>query len=243
MTQQENIEEAILDLVAANRILAMEGVLDGFGHVSIRDPRDPKCYLMSRSISPALVSADDIIQHDLENNAVQEKDRGAKLYYERWIHGEVYKARPDINAIVHSHSPTVVPFASTKASLRPLLHNASFLGFGAPVFEIRTVVENSDLMISTAELGKAMADTLGATAEVVLLRGHGNVVVGPNIQVAVFRAYYTEINARQQAQAMALGPHDEVVYMNAGECETTDKVMQAVAGRPWQLWKSRVMGK
>ena len=243
MTQQENIEEAISDLVAANRILAMEGVLDGFGHVSIRDPHDPKCYLMSRSISPALVSADDIIQHDLENNAVQEKDRGAKLYYERWIHGEVYKARPDVNAIVHSHSPTVVPFASTKAPLRPLLHNASFLGFGAPVFEIRTVVENSDLMISTAELGKAMADTLGATAEVVLLRGHGNVVVGPNIQVAVFRAYYTEINARQQAQAMALGPHDEVVYMNAGECETTDKVMQAVAGRPWQLWKSRVMGK
>jgi HCOMODA/2-hydroxy-3-carboxy-muconic semialdehyde decarboxylase len=243
MTQQENIEEVISDLVAANRILAMEGVLDGFGHVSIRDPRDPKCYLMSRSISPALVSADDIIQHDLENNAVQEKDRGAKLYYERWIHGEVYKARPDVNAIVHSHSPTVVPFASTKAPLRPLLHNASFLGFGAPVFEIRTVVENSDLMISTAELGKAMADTLGATAEVVLLRGHGNVVVGPNIQVAVFRAYYTEINARQQAQAMALGPHDEVVYMNAGECETTDKVMQAVAGRPWQLWKSKVMGK
>src|SRR5665213_848862 len=162
MTQQETIEEAISDLVAANRILAMEGVLDGFGHVSIRDPRDPKCYLMSRSISPALVSADDIIQHELENNVVQEKDRGAKLYYERWIHGEVYKARPDVNAIVHSHSPTVVPFASTKAPLRPLLHNASFLGFGAPVFEIRTVVENSDLMISTAELGKAMADTLGA---------------------------------------------------------------------------------
>ena len=242
MTQQETIEEAISDLVAANRILAMEGVLDGFGHVSIRDPRDPKSYLMSRSISPALVSADDIIQHDLENNAVQEKDRGAKLYYERWIHGEVYKARADVNAIVHSHSPTVVPFASTKAPLRPLLHNASFLGFGAPVFEIRTVVENSDLMISTAELGKAMADTLGATAEVVLLRGHGNVVVGPNIQVAVFRAYYTEINARQQAQAMALGPHDEVVYMNAGECETTDKIMQSVAGRPWQLWKSKVMG-
>jgi ribulose-5-phosphate 4-epimerase/fuculose-1-phosphate aldolase len=242
MTQQETIDEAISDLVAANRILAMEGVLDGFGHVSIRDPRDPKSYLMSRSISPALVSADDIIQHDLGNNAVQEKDRGAKLYYERWIHGEVYKARADVNAIVHSHSPTVVPFASTKAPLRPLLHNASFLGFGAPVFEIRTVVENSDLMISTAELGKAMADTLGATAEVVLLRGHGNVVVGPNIQVAVFRAYYTEINARQQAQAMALGPHDEVVYMNAGECETTDKIMQSVAGRPWQLWKSKVMG-
>jgi ribulose-5-phosphate 4-epimerase/fuculose-1-phosphate aldolase len=221
----------------------MEGILDGFGHISIRDPRDPARYLMSRSVSPALVTEADIILHDLDNNAVEEKDRSQKLYYERWIHGEVYKARPDVNAVVHSHSPTVVPFASTKAPLRPLLHNASFLGFGAPVFEIRDFVANSDLMISTAELGRAMASTMGKTADVVLLRGHGNVVVGPSIQVAVFRAYYTEINARQQAQAMALGPHDEVVYMNSGECETTDKIMQAVAGRPWELWKRKVMRK
>jgi ribulose-5-phosphate 4-epimerase/fuculose-1-phosphate aldolase len=241
--QQQDITETISDLVVANRILAMEGILDGFGHVSIRDPRDPNCYLMSRSISPALVTAGDIIQHDLDNNATQEKDRGQKLYYERWIHGEVYKARPNVNAIVHSHSPTVVPFASTKAPLRPLLHNACFLGFGAPVFEIRNFVANSDLMISTAELGKAMAAAMGTTADVVLLRGHGNVVVGPNIQVAVFRAYYTEINARQQAQAMALGPKEDVVYMDAGECETADKIMQAVVGRPWELWKSKVMGK
>jgi HCOMODA/2-hydroxy-3-carboxy-muconic semialdehyde decarboxylase len=232
-------EEAISDLVAANRILAMEGILDGFGHVSIRDPRDRACYLMSRSISPALVTATDIIQHTLDNEPAQAKDRHQKLYYERWIHGEVYKARPDVNAVVHSHSPTVVPFASTKAPLRPLLHNASFLGFGAPVFEIRTVLANSDLMISNAALGAAMATRMGATANVVLLRGHGNVVVGPTIQIAVFRAYYTEINARQQLQAMALGQGD-VVYMDEGECETTDKVMQAVAGRPWDLWKSKV---
>ncbi len=243
MAQQHPIEQTIDDLVAANRILATEGILDGFGHVSIRDPRDPGCYLMSRSISPALVTAGDVIQHDLDNNATQAKDRDAKLYYERWIHGEVYKARPDVNAVVHSHSPTVVPFASTKAPLRPLLHNASFLGFGAPIFEVRNFVAHSDLMISTAALGKAMASTLGAKADVVLLRGHGNVVVGPSIQIAVFRAYYTEINARQQAQAMALGPHEDVVYMDAGECETTDKIMQAVAGRPWELWKSKVMGK
>jgi ribulose-5-phosphate 4-epimerase/fuculose-1-phosphate aldolase len=143
---------------------------------------------------------------------------------------------------VHSHSPTVVPFASTKAPLRPLLHNASFLGFGAPVFEIRKHAANSDLMISTAELGKAMATTLGAKAEVVLLRGHGNVVVGPTIQIAVFRAYYTEINARQQLQAITLD-RDNVVYMDQGECETTEKVMQASAGRPWDLWKSRALSK
>jgi ribulose-5-phosphate 4-epimerase/fuculose-1-phosphate aldolase len=242
MAEQDKRDGSISDLVVANRILAAEGILDGFGHVSMRDPLDPRCYLMSRSIAPALVAAQDIIQHDLENRPTREKDREQRLYYERWIHGEVYKARPDVNAVVHSHSPTVVPFASTKAPLRPLLHNASFLGFGAPVFEIRNFVPNSDLMISTAALGKAMAEALGPTADVVLLRGHGNVVVGPTIQIAVFRAYYTEINARQQLQAMALGP-DDVVYMDAGECATTDKIMQSVAGRPWDLWKSKVMAK
>jgi HCOMODA/2-hydroxy-3-carboxy-muconic semialdehyde decarboxylase len=185
------------------------------------------------------VTEADIIEHDFDNQPVHAKDRGAKLYYERWIHGEVYKARPDVNAVVHSHSPTVVPFASTKAPLRPLLHNASFLGFGAPIFEIRNVVKHSDLMISTAPLGKAMVAAMG-TASVVLLRGHGNVVVGPTMPITVFRAYYTEINARQQLNAMALGP-DDVVYMDTGECETTDKIMQSVADRPWDLWKAKVM--
>lgn len=235
----EQIDETISDLVFANHILALEGVLDGFGHVSVRDPRNPQHYLMSQSIAPALVTADDVVLHDLDNKAVLEKDRDKKLYYERWIYGEVYRARPEVNAIVHSHSPTVVPFASTKAPLRPLLHNASFLGFGAPVFEICDHLQRSDLMISTAALGRAMAATLGTAADVVLLRGHGNVVVGPTIQIAVFRAYYTEINARQQLQAMHLDGGD-VVYMDAGECETTDKVMQAVAGRPWELWKAKV---
>jgi ribulose-5-phosphate 4-epimerase/fuculose-1-phosphate aldolase len=237
MTAANGIDDAIADLVAANRILASEGVLDGFGHVSLRDPRNPKRYLMSHSIAPALVTANDIVLHDFDNKPVEAKDKDRKLYYERWIHGEVYKARPDVNAVVHSHSPTVVPFASTKAPLRPLLHNASFLGFGAPVFEIRDVMKNSDLMISNAELGRAMATKLGPRAEVVLLRGHGNVVVGPTIQIAVFRAYYTEINARQQLQAMALG---DVVYMDDGECETTERIMQTAAGRPWDLWKSKV---
>jgi HCOMODA/2-hydroxy-3-carboxy-muconic semialdehyde decarboxylase len=239
MPQTYSVEQAIADLVLANRILAAEGVLDGFGHVSVRDPRDPQCYFMSRSLAPALVKEDDVVQHDLDNRPVHARDAGRALYYERWIHGEVYKARPDVNAVVHSHSPTVVPFASTKAPLRPLLHNAAFLGFGAPVFEIRNFVPNSDLMISTADLGRAMAETMGTSASVVLLRGHGNVVVGPTLPIAVFRAYYTEINARQQLQAMGIG-HDDVVYMDAGECETTDRIMQAVAGRPWDLWKSKV---
>lgn len=240
MAQKNPIDETISDLVAANRILANEGVLDGFGHVSFRHPGTSGTYFMSRSLAPALVTAADIIEHDFGNNAVLEKDRGQNLYYERWIYGEVYKARSDVNAVVHSHSPTVVPFASTRAPLQPLLHNASFLGLGAPTFEIRNFVRHSDLMISSAFLGQAMVSVMGS-ASVVLLRGHGNVVVGPTLPIAVFRAYYTEINARQQINAMALG-RDDVVYMDAGECETTDKIMQSVAGRPWDLWKAKVMG-
>ncbi len=147
-----------------------------------------------------------------------------------------------MNAIVHSHSPTVVPFASTKAPLRPLLHNASFFGFGAPVFEIRDHLADSDLMISSAELGRAMAARLGSRAGTVLLRGHGNVVVAPTLRIAVFRAYYTEINARQQLQAEMLD-RGGVVYMNSGECETADKMMQAVVGRPWALWMTKAMAE
>jgi HCOMODA/2-hydroxy-3-carboxy-muconic semialdehyde decarboxylase len=229
-------EAALLDVVIANRVLALEGVLDAFGHCSVRDPFDPNRYLMSRSLAPALVTADDIVQHDLDNNAITHTEQ--KLYYERWIHGEIYKARPDVNAIVHSHSPTVVPFASTRAPLRPLLHNAAFLGFGTPVFEIRNFIPDSDLMISTAALGKALAEALGPTAHVVLLRGHGNVVVGPTMEIAVYRAYYTEINARQQMNAMVLGPND-VVYMSPAECVTTDRIMQPSAERPWNLWKRK----
>ena len=235
----DSYESAVMDLVAANHILANNGVLDGFGHVSVRCPGAPEHYLMSRSLAPALVTPADVVRHDMENRAVLETDRSKKLYYERWIHGEVYKARPEVHAIVHSHSPTVVPFASTKVPLQPLLHNASFLGFGAPVFEIREHLADSDLMISTAALGQAMASKLGQYAQIVLLRGHGNVVVGETLQVAVFRAYYTEMNARQQLQAIALGGED-VVYMNEDECRTTDKVMIANADRPWKLWKAKL---
>src|SRR5262249_46387729 len=139
-------------------------------------------------------------------------------------------------------SPTVVPFSTTKVPLRPMLHNAAFLGTGAPVFEIRTIMPNSDLMIGKPVLGKAMAAALGPTASVILLRGHGNVVVGPSIPIMVFRAYYTEVNAKQQMQAIALGG-GEVTYISPEEAETTDKVMREVAGRPWDLWKRKLTAK
>ena len=236
----DSIEQAISDVVAANRILANEGVLDAFGHVSVRHPVKGTTYLMSRSIAPALVTAADVVEHDLDNNAVDAKDRDKKLYYERWIHGEIYQARPDVNAVVHSHSPTVVPFASTRAPLRPLLHNASFLGFGAPIFEIRNIVKHSDLMISSAPLGKAMVDAMGSAC-VVLLRGHGNVVVGPSVPIAVFRAYYTEINARQQLAAITIG--GPINFLTKAEAITSNDAMLRASARPWALWRKKALSE
>src|SRR5262249_15534518 len=158
------------DLVAANRTLASLNVLDAFGHVSVRDPRNPEHYLISRSLAPESVTADDIVLLDLDSNAVEAKDQGKLLYRDRFIHGEIYRARPDVMAVVHSHSPTIVPFTVTQTKLQPILHNAGFLGLGAPVFEIREVVgDGTDLEVETADLGKALARTLGKDAAIVLM--------------------------------------------------------------------------
>ena len=192
------------DLVLANRILYSLGVLDGYGHVSVRDPKRPEHFFLSRALAPALVTADDIMAYDRDSRAVE--DRGCEMYSERFIHGEVYRARPDVNAVVHSHSPTVIPFSISKTAMRPVYHMASFIPPAVPVFEIREAAGMTDLLIRSNVLGQALARTLGENA-LALMRGHGNVVVGANVKYAVFRAYYTEVNARLQLQARALeGP-------------------------------------
>ena len=228
------------DMVAANRTLARLNVLDAFGHVSARDPRDPHRYLMSRSIAPESVTAADILVLDLDSQTVDPKDDGKLLYRERFIHGEIYKARPDVNAIVHSHSPTVVPFTVTRAKLRPLLHNAGFLGLGVPLFEIRKAAgDGTDLMILTPNLGKDLARKLGKDAAVVLMRGHGDSVVGPSLPNAVFRAYYTEINARQQLAAITIG--GPINFMTRAEAMTANDAMLRASARPWALWRKQAL--
>jgi ribulose-5-phosphate 4-epimerase/fuculose-1-phosphate aldolase len=230
------------DLVAANRTLARLGVLDAFGHVSVRDPRDPCRYLISRSIAPESVTAADILVLDLDSQTVDAKDDGVLLYRERFIHGEIYKARPDVNAVVHSHSPTVVPFTVTRAKLRPLLHNAGFLGLGTPLFEIRKCVgDGTDLMILTPDLGKDLAKKLGKDAAVVLMRGHGDSVVGPSLPNAVFRAYYTEINARQQLAAITIG--GPINFMTRAEAMTSNDAMLRASARPWALWRKQALAQ
>jgi HCOMODA/2-hydroxy-3-carboxy-muconic semialdehyde decarboxylase len=228
------------DLVAAYRTLASLNVLDAFGHVSVRDPRNPNRYLMSRSIAPEAVTAEDILLLDLDSQTVDRKDEAKLLYRERFIHGEIYKVRPDVNAVVHSHSPTVVPFTVTRAKLRPLLHNAGFLGYGAPLFEIRKHAGNAtDLLVETPELGKALARSLGKDAAVVLMRGHGDSVVGPTLRDAVFRAYYTEVNARLQLQAITIG--GPINFLTKEEAITSSKAMLRAAARPWALWRAKAL--
>ncbi len=230
------------DLVAANRMLASLGVLDAFGHVSVRDPANPKRYLISRSIAPESVTAADILALDLESRSVHPDDDGKLLYRERFIHGEIYKVRADVNSVVHSHSPTVVPFTVTRGKLQPLLHNAAFLGLGAPLFEIRRHSKKAtDLMVVNADLGKALAKTLGKEAAVVLMRGHGNSVVAPSLPNAVFRAYYTEINARQQLAALTIG--GPITFLNREESLITNDAMLRASARPWALWRAKALAE
>jgi ribulose-5-phosphate 4-epimerase/fuculose-1-phosphate aldolase len=220
----------IENLEAANRILADQGVFDAFGHVSVRHDRDPGRYLMSRSLAPALVTATDLMEYDLES--VPAEPGGRSLYLERFIHGEIYKVRPDVGAIVHHHSPSVIPFGVSRQPLRPISHMAAFLGAGVPVFEIRDAGGMTDLLVRTPALGQALARTLGASAA-ALMRGHGAVVVGPTIQHAVARSVYMEVNARLQQQAMALGP---VTYLDPEEARKADATVSDSYGRPWELW-------
>src|ERR1700693_1924938 len=218
----------IEDIVIGSRILAEFGVLDGFGHVSARDPNNPNHFLMSRSLAPALVTADDLMEFDLDGNAVDA--RGRTVFLERFIHSEIYKARPDVMSVVHTHSPGVIPFSVTKVPLRAMFHNPSFLAVGVPVWDIRKDFGETNMLVSDAALGKSLAQTLGDKS-VVLMRGHGDVTVGPSVKMAVFRAYYTDVNAKLQSQAIALG--GEVNYLTPGEGEIADKTNFVVLDRIW----------
>jgi HCOMODA/2-hydroxy-3-carboxy-muconic semialdehyde decarboxylase len=225
------------DLVAANRILADQGVVDGYGHVSVRHPADAQRYLMSRSIAPELVTTADIMEYDLDSTAVD--PRGRSSYLERFIHGEIYRVRPDVMAVVHNHSPSVIPFGVSTAPLRPLYHMSAFLGGGVPVYDIRKASGGAtDMLVRDAALGRALAQTLGARP-VALMRGHGCVVVASSIPIVVFRSVYTEMNARLQAQAMALGP---VIYLDDDEAKRAEASVGGTIPRPWELWKKKAMG-
>jgi ribulose-5-phosphate 4-epimerase/fuculose-1-phosphate aldolase len=228
----EAVSSATRELVDANHILFDQGVVDGFGHVSTRHPSRSDHFLLARSMAPALVTAKDVLEFDPAGAPVEAG--GLAVYLERFIHSEIYRTRPDVVAVVHSHSPAVVPFSVVSGTrLRPICHMCGFLGAATPVFEIRDVAgPGSDLLIRDAHLGAALAQSLGQGAA-VLMRGHGSTVVGTTLRQAVFRAVYTEVGARLQSEAMRLGP---VTYLTEKEAEATARTNDAQIDRTWLLW-------
>jgi HCOMODA/2-hydroxy-3-carboxy-muconic semialdehyde decarboxylase len=230
-------KEAVADLVAANRILYAEGVVDAFGHVSVRHPEKRDLFLIARSVAPNTVQAEDILEMNLDGGVVG--PRQGKPYLERFIHTEIYRRFPDVQAVVHSHSHSVIPFGVTGVRLKPVFHMASFLGdAGAPVFDIRGSIKGvSDLLIRTADLGAALAQSFECGCA-VLQRGHGSTVVARSLREVVFRAVYLEVNAKLQAQAMALGP---ITFLTEGEARLATAVnAEAAVSRAWDMWASRV---
>jgi ribulose-5-phosphate 4-epimerase/fuculose-1-phosphate aldolase len=227
----------INELVLANHILTMNGVLDAYGHVSVRSERDPKHFFLARHIPAGVVTGADITEYDLDSKRVGgNSDAG---YTERFIHGEIYRARPDVMAVVHCHSPDVIPFTVTNVPLRPMIHMAAFLGGPIPVFEIRNAGGITDMLIRSPELGRALAKSLGDNTA-VLLRGHGAVVVAPGLHVVAGRSYYLSVNARAQQQAIQLGG-GKVTYLDPGEARKA--LPQDGYERSWELWKHQVAGK
>ena len=221
-------------LAVANRILYDQGVVDGFGHVSVRHDASAEHFLLARNMAPALVAPADILTFDLDGQALDAD--GRRVYLERFIHAGIYRVRHDVNAVVHSHSPTVIPFAATRTPLRPVYHMSGFLATGSPIFEIRDVAGDTDLLIRDQALGGALATALGPHST-VLMRGHGVTVVGATLEQAVYRAVYAETNARLQAQAIALG---DVTYLNDREAAMAATTNDTQLARVWELWERRV---
>ncbi len=240
-SSQPPSQQLIDDLVIGNHVLAQEGVVDGYGHMSVRHDRNPNHYLIARYLAPELVTAQDLIELDLDSRPVQ--GGNTKLYSEIFIHGEIYKARPDVTAIVHNHSPAVIPFGVTGVPLRPLYHMSSFIGLGVPVFDIHKAMgESTDMLIRNPERGRALAKALG-DHPAVLLRGHGAVVVASGVSRVVARSIYLQINAQLQMEAMAL--NSNVTYLDPEEVRLVEKNVwdENQFSKDWDLWKKKAMGK
>ncbi|MBI3706215.1 MAG: class II aldolase/adducin family protein [Proteobacteria bacterium] len=235
MTQTVELRAALRDLVIANRILAREGVIDGFGHISIRHPGDPKRYFLSRSRSPELVTIDDLMEFALDNEPIDQ--RGRAMYAERPIHGSLYAARSDINSVCHNHAHSLIPFGVTGTKLRPIIHMAAMIGAEVPIWDIRDEFGDTNLLVTTREQGNSLARGVGA-GRVALMRGHGATVGGRTVRETVFTAIYLQVNAGLLLQARNLG---EVKGLSPGEIKLTADALSGALSqdRAWEYWSSR----
>jgi ribulose-5-phosphate 4-epimerase/fuculose-1-phosphate aldolase len=224
------------DLVAAYRILAEYGVIDAYGHVSLRSPTNPQHYYLARSLAPERVQAEDILEYDLDSTPLNAQ--GRESVTERFIHGEIFKARPDVLAVVHNHSPSVVPFSVTGVPMRALWHMAAFVGDGLPNWEIRSVRNGTDLLVRDGVLGASLAKSLG-TKPAALMRGHGSVTVGESLPRAVGRSVYLELSARMQMQALLLSK--DITYLDAGEVQASTPHQDYK--RAWPMWREKALAR
>jgi ribulose-5-phosphate 4-epimerase/fuculose-1-phosphate aldolase len=228
-------QSLIDDLVAANRIFAMEGILDGWGHVSVRHPKNPNRYLLSRNLAAELVTRADIMEYDLDSVPVDR--RGRDLYTERFIHGEIYKARPDVNAVIHTHAPPLIPFAAGKVPMRPMYHRAAFVAQGIPNFDIKDGFGMTDMLIRNQAHGAALAKMLG-DKPAALMRSHGATVVAPSLPRLVGRSVFLVKNATLQMQAIALG--GPISYLENEEARLIEAREGYGLARAWEAWKRKV---
>jgi ribulose-5-phosphate 4-epimerase/fuculose-1-phosphate aldolase len=222
------------ELVTANRILANEGIVDSFGHVSARHPDNPEHYLLSRARAPERIERGDIVEYTLAGETI---DKNAPApYLERFIHGAIYEARPDVHAVVHNHSPSVIPFGVTAKKLKPFLHMCAHIGHEVPVWDSRDKFGDTTLLVGDMTMGRDMARLLGSRPT-TLMRGHGATVVGRSVRHAVFVSVYLEVGAKLQMQAMALG---EIKFLSAGEIDKiVGRLNDYTLNRAWENWAHR----
>jgi ribulose-5-phosphate 4-epimerase/fuculose-1-phosphate aldolase len=225
------------DLVIAYRVLADHGIIDAYGHISVRSPTNPDRFYMARSIAPELVTEADMMEFTMDSEPVDAK--GFNPVIERYIHGEVYKSRPEVMAVVHNHSPSVIPFCCTNTDLRPIFHMSAFIGQGVPNWEIRDAREGTDMLVRDSHLGDSLAKKLGAHPA-ALMRGHGAVVVGETLGIAVGRSVYLEQNARMQFQAQMLaGAAGNITFLD--DKEVAANVVWQEYGRFWNLVRTKML--
>jgi ribulose-5-phosphate 4-epimerase/fuculose-1-phosphate aldolase len=220
------------DLVIANRILANENVVDAYGHVSIRHPEDPKRFFLARSLAPELVEPADIMEFDLEGNALGGDKR--QPYLERFIHAAVYEARPDVMSAVHAHAEDVLPFGITAARLQPVIHSGSFMGEHVPVWDIRDRFGDTNLLVTNMPQGRDLAKTL-SNHHVALMRGHGFVAAARSLIEVVRMSVYVPRNARVQLAAARLG--GDIKALSGGEIAARNAGYKPYSPETWRAWE------
>jgi HCOMODA/2-hydroxy-3-carboxy-muconic semialdehyde decarboxylase len=232
------LKDIIEELVTANRILANEGIVDSFGHVSVRHPDNKNRYLLSRARAPERIEASDILEFTLEGEPLDPKKAKTTHapYTERFIHGAIYEMRPDVNAVVHNHSPSTIPFGITGNKLKPLLHMCASIGHDVPLWDSHDKFGNTALLVNSMAMGRDLAKRLGK-GRTALMRGHGAVVAGSSIRHAVFISNYLELNAKLQMQAMAMG---KIKYLYKGEVDAViARTGPYTLNRAWENWARR----